>query len=51
LLIGEGVTAFMLNDDEVGRYLDRIYDIGTGQILTAIALGTVKPVFCNLNVS
>lgn len=42
LLVGEGVTASKLNDDAVGRCLDRIYDTGTGQILTAIALRAVK---------
>jgi hypothetical protein len=38
LLLGENITPGKLNDDSVGRSLDRIYDTGTGQILTAIAL-------------
>ncbi len=36
------VTAAKLNDDTVGRCLDRIYDTGAGQILTAVALRAVK---------
>ena len=42
LLLGENITPDKLNDDAVGRCLDRIYDTGTGQILTAIALRAVK---------
>ncbi len=42
LLLGENITAAKLNDDAVGRCLDRIFDTGTGQILTAVALRAVK---------
>jgi transposase len=42
LLLGEDIPASKLNDDAVGRSLDRMYDVGTGKILTAIAIRTVK---------
>ena len=29
LLLGEEITAAMLNDDAIGRVLDRIYEYGT----------------------
>lgn len=42
LLLGENITPAKLNDDAVGRCLDRIFDTGTGQILTAVALRALK---------
>lgn len=42
LLLGENITAAKLNDDAVGRCLDRIFDTGTGQILTAVTLRAAK---------
>jgi transposase len=37
-LIGEGVTAEQLNDDRIGRALDKYYEAGTTNLFTAIAL-------------
>ena len=37
-LIGEGVTAEQLNDDRIGRALDKYYQVGTTKLFTAIAL-------------
>lgn len=37
-LIGEGVTAEQLNDDRIGRALDKYYEVGTTKLFTAIAL-------------
>ncbi|HEY9864987.1 MAG TPA: IS1634 family transposase [Candidatus Obscuribacterales bacterium] len=37
-LIGEGVTAEQLNDDRIGRALDKYYQAGTTKLFTAIAL-------------
>jgi transposase len=37
-LIGEGVTPEQLNDDRIGRALDKYYQAGTTQLFTAIAL-------------
>ena len=37
-LIGEGVTAEQLNDDRIGRALDKYYEVGTTNLFTAIAL-------------
>lgn len=37
-LIGEGVTAEQLNDDRIGRALDKYHQAGTTQLFTAIAL-------------
>lgn len=37
-LIGEGVTAEQLNDDRIGRALDKYYEAGTTKLFTAIAL-------------
>ena len=41
-LIGEGVTPEKLNDDRIGRALDKYYQAGTTKIFTAIALKAVK---------
>jgi len=37
-LIGEGVTPKQLNDDRIGRALDKYHQAGTTQLFTAIAL-------------
>ena len=37
-IIGEGVTPEQLNDDRIGRALDKYYRAGTTKIFTAIAL-------------
>jgi transposase len=37
-LIGEGVIAEQLNDDRIGRALDKYYEAGTTNLFTAIAL-------------
>nr|CUM60040.1 conserved protein of unknown function [Planktothrix agardhii] len=37
-LIGEGVVAEQLNDDRIGRALDKYYEVGTTNLFTAIAL-------------
>jgi transposase len=42
LLLGEAIPAEKLNDDAVGRALDRIYEVGTGKVLSAVALRAVK---------
>jgi transposase len=38
LLLGEDMTAGMLNDDAIGRVLDRIYEYGTWKIYSEICL-------------
>lgn len=43
LLLGGGaISPEKLNDDAVGRVLDRIYEVGTGKVLSAVALRAVK---------
>jgi len=42
LLLGEDLPASKFNDDAVGRTLDRIFDAGTGKILTAVVIPAVK---------
>jgi len=42
LLLGEGITVSQLNDDAVGRVLDRLYEVGTNKILSAVAVRAVK---------
>jgi transposase len=42
LLLGEAISAEKLNDDAVGRALDRMYEVGTGKVLSAVALRAVK---------
>jgi len=42
LLLGETISADKLNDDAVGRALDRVYEVGTGKVLSAVALRAVK---------
>ncbi len=34
LLLGEGISPEKLNDDAVGRALDRIFEVGTGKVLS-----------------
>ena len=40
-LIGKGITAEQLNDDGIGRALDKYYQAGTTKLFTAIALKAV----------
>jgi hypothetical protein len=42
LLLGVDIPASKFNDDAMGRTLDRIFDVGPGKILTAIAIRMVK---------
>jgi transposase len=42
LLLGQKIPAEKLNDDVAGRVLDRMSGVGTGQILTAVAVRAVK---------
>ncbi len=41
-LIGEGVKAEHLNDDRLGRVLDKLYSTGLEQLFTSIALKAAK---------
>ena len=38
LLPGEGMTAAMLNDDTIGRVLDRIYEYGTWKLFSEVCV-------------
>jgi len=38
LLLGEGIAAEMLNDDAIGRVLDRIYEYGTWKIFSEVCV-------------
>lgn len=42
LLLGQAIAPAALNDDAVGRVLDRIYEVGTGKVLSAVAVRAVK---------
>jgi transposase len=42
LLLGEAISLEKLNDDAVGRVLDRIFEVGTGKVLAAVAFRAVK---------
>lgn len=42
LLLGEAISPDKLNDDAVGRALDRLFEVGTGKVLSAVALRAVK---------
>ena len=42
LLLGEAISPEKLNDDAVGRALDRIYEVGTSKVLAAVALRAVN---------
>ena len=46
LLLGEGMTAEMFNDDAIGRVLDRIHDYGTWKLFSEVCI----QVFQNFNV-
>lgn len=37
LLVGEGITAEMLNDDTLGRALDAVYEAGVTELFAAVA--------------
>jgi len=41
-LLGEGIKAKDLNDDKLGRVLDKLYKVGLTQIFIKIALAAVK---------
>jgi transposase len=41
-LIGEGIQASHLNDDRLGRVLDKLYLVGVSEIFTSIALETAQ---------
>jgi transposase len=41
LLLGGAISPEKLNDDAVGRALDRIFEVGTGKVLSAVALRAV----------
>lgn len=41
-LIGEGIEAKHLNDDRLGRILDKLYATGLTSTVTAVALAAVK---------
>lgn len=40
--IGEGVKASYLNDDRLGRVLDKVAGKGSGKIFVEVALATIK---------
>ena len=42
LLLGEAISPDKLNDDAVGRALDRVYEVGTSKVLSAVAVRVVK---------
>jgi transposase len=42
LVLGAAIPAEKLNDDAVGRALDRIFEVGTGKVLSAVALRAVR---------
>ena len=42
LLLGVDIAPSKLNDDTAGRVLDRLWEAGTGKLLTAVALRAVK---------
>jgi transposase len=42
LLLGEAISPDKLNDDAVGRALDRIFEVGTGKVLSAVAMRAVR---------
>src|SRR4028118_444560 len=43
-LIGVGIQPEHLNDDRLGRVLDKLYLAGSGQIFMAVALAAVKKI-------
>jgi transposase len=42
LLLGEAISPDKLNDDAVGRVLDRLYEVGTSKVLSAVGVRVVK---------
>ena len=48
-LIGEGVTPKQLNDDRIGRALDKYYQAGTTKLFTAIALKAAEKFQVKMN--
>jgi len=42
LLLGSDITAKMLNDDAIGRVLDRIYEYGTWKLLSEVCVETFR---------
>ena len=42
LLLGQAISPDKLNDDAVGRVLDRLYEVGTSKVLSAVAVRVVK---------
>jgi transposase len=48
-LIGEGIKAEHLNDDRLGRVLDKLYLTGTSQIFTLVALAAAEKFDVSLN--
>jgi len=48
-LIGEGVTPEQLNDDRIGRALDKYHQAGTTQLFTALALKAAKKFQVEMN--
>ena len=42
LLLGEAISPAKLNDDAVGRVLDRLYQVGTNKVLSAVSVAAVK---------
>ncbi len=48
-LIGEGIKPEHLNDDRLGRVLDKLYVVGLSQIFTAIALAAARKFHVALN--
>ncbi len=41
-LLGKGVKAEYLNDDKIGRVMDKIYELGTSNLFVEIALLAIK---------
>jgi len=50
LLMGEEITAGMLNDDAIGRVLDRIYEYGTWKIFSDVSLNACRSFNANRSV-
>jgi transposase len=48
-LIGEGIQPEHLNDDRLGRVLDKLYVTGTSQIFTLVALAAAQKFEVSLN--
>jgi len=48
LLLGKDVTAKAFNDTNIGRTLDRIYEVGTMKILSQLAVNAVNVFSCDM---